>query len=217
MAKTTAPLLSFGADGQLAKTVVYSSWKGIRYSRRYVVPANPRTTKQVVTRSLFKNLNLMWLYAPPELKAPYLANAVGRPYTGLNKFVGFNVDGIDTSTPPTDWSDFRGSPGALGGLPPVSLTLTGGALQITAALAVPAIPDDWAIAQASFILFKDQDPQAPFTGQIVAMTDATAPYSVVFTGLDAATDYVVTAFIVWTRPDGKLAYSTSLTDIESTT
>jgi hypothetical protein len=217
MAKTTAPLLSFGADGQLAKTVVYSSWKGIRYSRRYVVPANPRTTKQTVTRTLFKNLNTMWLYAPAMLKAPYLANAVGRPYTGLNKFVGFNVDGLDTSVPPTDYSFFRGSPGALGGLPPVSLTLTGGALQITAALTPPAVPTDWSISSVSFVLFLDQDPMSPFTGQITGMSDVSSPYSVVFTGLTAATSYVVTAFIVWTRPDGKLAYSTSLTDIESTT
>lgn len=216
MSKVTAPLLSFAADGQVAKSVVYSSWKGIRYARRYVVPANPRTNKQVATRSIFQNLNTMWLYAPPELKAPWLANAVGRPYTGLNKFIGFNLNGLDTSAPPTDWSEFQGSPGALGGLPPVSLLLTGGALQITAALTPPAIPPDWSIQSVTFVAFLDQDPQTPFTGQIVAMSDAVNPYSVVFTGLTAATDYVVTAFIVWERPDGKLAYSTSLTDIEAT-
>lgn len=216
MAKTTAPLLSFGADGSIAKTAVYSSWKGIRYARRYVVPANPRTSKQVVTRNLFKKLNTMWLYAPPELKAPWLANAVGRPYTGLNKFIGFNVDGIDTTTPPTDMEFFRGSPGALGGLPPVSLTLTPAALAMGAAMAVPSIPDGWSIVSVDFALFLDQDPGTVFTGQITCMSDASAPYSVSFAGLTAATDYVVTGWIVWERPDGKLAYSTSLTDIGTT-
>lgn len=216
MGKTVAPLLSFGADGQVAKTVVYSSWKGIRYARRYVVPANPRTDKQTATRDLFKKLNTMWLYAPPELQAPWLANAVGRPYTGLNKFIGFNVDGLDTSAPPANMDFFRGSPGANGGLPPVSLVLTPAALAISAALAVPALPTGWTIASATFILFQQQSSQTAFEGQIVAGSDAVAPYTFNFAGLAAATEYVVTAFIVWNKPNGQLAYSTSLTDSATT-
>lgn len=217
MSKITAPLLSFGGAGQVAKSVVYSSWKGIPYARRYTVPANPNTNRQAATRALFKRLNLMWLYLPPDAKAPWIANAVGRKYTGINKFIGFNVDGLDTVTPPTDMSFFRGSAGALGGLPPVSLTLTPGDDQIGAALVAPAIPDDWTIEQAVFMCFLDADPQTPFTGQITVMTDATSPYSVTFTGLANAADYIVSAWFVWNKPDGKLAYSTSLTDQATTT
>jgi len=50
MAKLKAPLLSFGASGQLAKAVVYFPWKGINAVREYVVPANPKSTAQVAQR-----------------------------------------------------------------------------------------------------------------------------------------------------------------------
>ena len=51
MAKLKAPLLSLGASGQLAKTLVFFSWKGINAVREYVVPANPDTTKQQTQRA----------------------------------------------------------------------------------------------------------------------------------------------------------------------
>lgn len=216
MAKTTAPLLSFGAAGQIARTGVYASWKGIPYVRRYVIPANPRTTKQQVTRNIFKTLQQMWLLAPPDLKAPFELNAAGRPYTPNNKFTSSNLRGVDTSTPPTSFDFFVGSPGAKGGLPPLSLTLTPASGQITAAVGSPQIPDDWTITQAVGVCFEDQDPQVDFAGTIQAQTDTSSPYSLVFTGLTAATDYVVSAWLEWTRPDGTTAYSTSLVAVDTT-
>ena len=53
MAKLTGPLLSFGATGQIAKTMVVGTWRGIDYARQYVVPANPRTTAQQANRTRF--------------------------------------------------------------------------------------------------------------------------------------------------------------------
>src|SRR6185295_19057169 len=64
MAKLTAPLLSFEGSGQIARTQVYSTWKGIPYARRYTIPANPRSTSQVQTRSVFSWLNFIWRTAP---------------------------------------------------------------------------------------------------------------------------------------------------------
>lgn len=52
MAKVKAPLLSLGATGQLGKTLVMSTWKGIKTAREYVVPANPRTSLQLIQRAL---------------------------------------------------------------------------------------------------------------------------------------------------------------------
>lgn len=216
MSKTIAPLLSFSAGGQIARTAVYASWKGIPYVRRYVVPANPRTTRQQVTRLIFKNLQYMWLIAPPGLKEPYEANAAGRPYTGNNKFTSMNIKGVDTETPPTSWDFFQGSPGAKGGLPPTGIILTPSSGQISAAVAAPQVPDDWTIAEAQGVAFKDADPQAPFVGPISYQFDATSTYALVFTGLTAATDYVVSAWFKWNRPDGTFAYSTSLTDVATT-
>lgn len=216
MAKTIAPLLSFGAGGQIARTAVYGSWKGIPYVRRYVIPANPKTTRQQVTRLVFKQLQYMFLIAPPGLKAPFEANASGRPYTANNKFTSLNLKGIDTETPPTTWDFFQGSPGAKGGLPPTSLGITPAATTLTAAIGTPQIPDGWSIVQAEGVCFLDGDPQAPFVGAIQFQSDNSAPYSLVFTGLTTATDYIVSAWVKWLRPDGTFAYSTSLTDAATT-
>lgn len=53
MAKLTAPLLSLGASGQIAKTMVAATWKGIPYMRQFVIPANPKTAAQVAQRASF--------------------------------------------------------------------------------------------------------------------------------------------------------------------
>jgi len=51
VAKLKAPLLSLGASGQLAKTLVFFPWKGLNVAREYVVPANPKTALQVTQRA----------------------------------------------------------------------------------------------------------------------------------------------------------------------
>jgi len=53
MAKVKAPFLSLGASGQLAKTLVGTTWKGLKIMREYVVPANPRTADQTTQRNAF--------------------------------------------------------------------------------------------------------------------------------------------------------------------
>jgi hypothetical protein len=216
MSKLIAPLLSFGAGGQLARTAVYASWKGIPYARRYVVPANPRPTKQQVTRNMFKSLNQMWLLMPGIGKEPWLARAQGRPLTGVNAFIQSNIRGVDPAIPPVDWADFIGSAGAKGGLPPASLGITPAATTLTAAVGSPAIPDGWTIEAAQGIAFLDGDPQLPFEGTIQAQEDDSSTYSLVFTGLTTATDYIVSVWLKWNRPDGTFAYSTSLTDQATT-
>ncbi len=212
MSKVIAPLISFGAGGQLGKTAVYSSWKGIPYVRRFVVPANPRTTKQVAVRDLFKALQQMWLVMPAVGKNPFILNAQGQKYTPTNKFTSVNVSGIDTSSPPTDMDTYIGSPGAKGGLPPATLVITPGSGSLSAAVGAPVIPTGWTISQAQGIAFKDFNPADGFSGVISSAFDASSPYALSFTGLAAATVYQVSVWFEWTRPDGSLAYGTSLTD-----
>src|SRR3989304_2004372 len=50
MAKLNAPLMSFSASGQIAKALVFSTWKGLNIARQFVVPANPKTTPQTTQR-----------------------------------------------------------------------------------------------------------------------------------------------------------------------
>ncbi len=53
MAKVTGPLFSISASGQIAKTLVYMSWKGIADVRKYVIPSNPDTEDQQTQRGYF--------------------------------------------------------------------------------------------------------------------------------------------------------------------
>src|SRR3989304_1243517 len=52
MAKLKAPLLSFGASGKLADTLVYFPWKGLAVVRSYVIPANPNSAGQQTQRGI---------------------------------------------------------------------------------------------------------------------------------------------------------------------
>lgn len=53
MAKVNAPLFSFNAAGQLAKSLVYFGWKGLDVVRSYVIPSNPKSAGQVTQRGYF--------------------------------------------------------------------------------------------------------------------------------------------------------------------
>jgi len=54
MAITKAPLFGLDASGALAKSIVFSKWRGRTYVRRHTVPANPRSGLQVGIRSVMK-------------------------------------------------------------------------------------------------------------------------------------------------------------------
>lgn len=60
MAKLTAPLFSLKAAGQLGKTLVYMSWKGIEDVRSYVIPANPNTAGQQAQRGYITDAVSAW-------------------------------------------------------------------------------------------------------------------------------------------------------------
>lgn len=212
MAKTTAPLLSFGATGQLAETMVYATWKGVPYVRRYVKPANPNTLAQQATRLLFAQLREMWKVAPSEVLATWNSFAQGRPFTGMNKFVGENIR-VLRSQP--DFADFIGSPGSRGGPSPISVTSTtgSGSGEIDVAIVTPTPPNGWTLTKAVATAFKDQTPGGIFQDVYHQQVATVAPWAPDLTGLDAGEDYCVSVWLVWTKPDGTLAYSVSVTDI----
>jgi len=207
MGKTTAPLLSFGASGQVAKTVVYSKWKGRAYARRHVVPANPQTSEQSLTRDAFTFLSAVWKVAPALFTAPWTLYAKGKVLTDRNALVKFNLPVLRGET---DLANFVFSPGALGGLPPTAAVATPGAGQLSVAVTEPTVlPTDWTIASAIVAVIADQDPQTGLLYEVSAGEDVSSPYTVVITGLDAVL-YRVGAWLKWTRPDGSTAYSPSI-------
>lgn len=50
MPRLTGPLFSLDARQTLAKTIVYSAWKGLNYARLRVIPYNPKSPAQMGVR-----------------------------------------------------------------------------------------------------------------------------------------------------------------------
>lgn len=209
MSKATAPLLSFGASGQLGSTLVYGKWKGISYARRYVVPANPQSAEQTITRNCFAFLQSVYKVAPTDVVAPWTAYVKGKPLTERNAFTKFNLPGLRDQP---DLTAMTLSPGALGGLPPLSLSAASGVGEAVCTITAPTtLPTGWTINKAVAAAIADQDPDTGVLFDIVAGSDASAAYEVTLTGLDAVL-YQVRAWLVWNRPDGTLAYSPDVSD-----
>lgn len=205
MAKTRAPLLAFGASGQIGKTQVYASWRGIPYARQLVRPANPNTAGQQKTRTAFAFLNSVFKLAAADALAPWDANAAGRPYTGRNKFLSENTSGLRTAT---NLQALVGSPGANGGLAAGAVSATGGSGTIAVTMTAPGLPTDWTIANSVAWAIVDGDPQDDASPITYVASDDETPYAPAFSDLTAG-DYVVMCWFVYTKPDGSTAYGPS--------
>jgi hypothetical protein len=209
MSKTIAPLLSFDAGGQVGKTVVYSKWRGVKYARRYTIPANPRTVAQQSNRLAFAVLREMFKLLPAGGRAPWTAFATGRAFTDMNAFVGENRRAINTQA---DMSDFIGSPGARGGLPAGGFSADTGAAagEIDVTFVAPEVPVDWTLTGYAVLAFVNAAPQDRFPGPFAYAAIASPTLDDTLSGLTAGEEYVVSGWTIWTKPDGKTAYGPSL-------
>lgn len=207
MAKTTAPLLSFDARGAIAKTQVYSNWRGVPYVRRYVIPGNPKTTAQVLTRDIFRNLDLRWKQGGTLVRSPWDRFAVGQKFVGRNSYIGKN---LAATRGEVDMAAYIGSPGAKGGLPPTTLVVTPGVAELVCTVTEPALPTGWTIQAAVCSCLEDQLPEATVADIIVAAEDIATPFSITLAGLDTVL-YQVQAWLRWLKPDNTVAYGASIT------
>lgn len=216
MAKTTAPALSFGAAGAIAKTMVYSRWRGVQYVRRHVIPANPRTAAQQVVRKTFAFLREVFKLGGSSLLDPWNAFAQGRPFTGMNKFVGENVRVLNGQP---DITNIIISPGAKGGLPPVGITVTSPvATKAHVVIDMPVLPSGWALAGSVGIALLQQDPTDFFAGGINEGVGVGPAYDTFdIEDLETGEDYVVGVYLKETKADGTFAYSVSLSDVVTIT
>lgn len=212
MAKVTAPLLSFDASGQIGKSMVVASTRGVKYARQYVIPANPQTTAQQANRTRFAFLREMYKRAPADVLAPWNAYAQGRKFYGFNAFVGENNRLLRGQS---DLQNMEMSPGARGGIPPVSVTATTGssAGEVDVEVIGPStLPVGWSITEYGAAAVHDVDPVSIFDGVIVADVDAGPDPTITLTGLGAAENCVAFGWIVYEKPDGSAAYSVSVAD-----
>lgn len=214
MSKTTGPLMSFDASGQIAQTLVYSEWRGVKYVRRHVIPSNPQTTDQTETRDTFKWLNTLWTFFPSDITTAWNAFAKGRPLTGRNALVKENLSVLRSKA---DLADFVFSPSVASGPIADAVAITPGSEQLTVAVTAPTLPTGWSIDHAVAAAVRDQDPQDGTLWEVTADTDASDPYSIVLTGLTASELYRVGAWFRYTKPDGSKAYGRALMDSDTPT
>ncbi len=213
MAIPTGPLLSFGASGSIAKTVVFSKWKGRPYVRRHVIPANPKTAAQDLTRNAFTFSSNMWKASPTLLRAPFERFATGQVLTGRNAFIGKNTQIL---RPEVDVLLWVGSPGAKGGLAFNSVGLTPTSQGFDVTNTVPATPTGWSFQAGVAAALESQDPQSGTDYLISAAEDLVEGDPVQLTGLLALTEYTVAAWIRWVKPDGSIAYGAAINATDTT-
>lgn len=222
MAKVKAPLISLGAGGQIGKSIVFAKWRGVPYARQHVVPGNPRTTAQTLTRDTFKFADDQFKRTLALGQAPWEASARGKPFTARNRFISRYVSKLRGEA---DFTLYEACPGVNGGLPLIGITaVAGGASgEIDMTATVPPVPVDWVHDAVTFIAFLDRDPATQMTDfeteeEVLAAAWSVGPprvASVTFTGLTAGADYCVGAFLQSTRADGVVAYGISSVEIQA--
>ena len=74
-------------SGQAGKAGVFAKWKGRQYRRKYVIPANPKTTMQMVVRGYFTNAVAAWHTYHSIQRLVYSYLATGLVMSGFNLLV----------------------------------------------------------------------------------------------------------------------------------
>ena len=144
MARTVGPLMSLEASGQVAKTIVFSKWKGRPYVRQLVTPSNPNSVLQVSTRAMMKFLSQRWgIDLAPGDQSSWATLAKAANVSPFNEYVR---DGLKR------WTQFTGpswaSPATGGGVDSTYTSLpaaTGGVGQISLAWTINALQDGWGL------------------------------------------------------------------------
>lgn len=188
MAAVTAPLLSFGASGQVAKSQVYSSWKGRPYVRRYVVPSNPQSTDQTTTRDTFSWLNDVWKVSPQDFRTAWTAAAKGKVLTDRNLWIQKNLPIL---RPLATLVGIVLSPGAKGGLVGDVVITPGNDLVTVAGTPPDPLPPGWTVTRFIAAAIRAQDSHGGSFFDVTVGTDSTDPYSVVLGSLASAQHYLV--------------------------
>lgn len=220
MAKITAPILSLRGSGQIGKSIVFASWRGVPYARQLVVPRNPQTTGQTTTRNTFGAMQNLWKRLGAIARAPWTAFATGKPFTNRNAFGGQNLAAMRGQV---DRTDYIASPGANGGVAPTAVTGTGGASsgEIDVTVTSPPTPTGWTLVSAQVFAMQDGDPADQVPAPI-AEAENTSPTEdgdtvVTVSGLEANTLHVIAGWLEWTKPDGSTAYGAAIANTATST
>jgi len=207
MAKVTGPLLSMRATGSIGKTNVFASWRGIPYVRSYIVPANPNTAGQQLTRGTFTWLNDLFRRLGVVSLAPWASYSSGRPFTDRNGFIKQNLPNLRGAA---SCGNYLASPGSLGGPAIASMVTGAGAVagDVTATITTGALPTGWVLLALAAFAIVDQTPEAPLSPDFEEGTNAGPSGTIITLNMAAAaTPYRVCGWATYTRDDGRVAFA----------
>lgn len=87
MARVNGPLLSFGASGALAKTLVYTSYRSAKVVKTLGQPVNANSTAQQVTRGAFTFASSLWNYVGDDMRQQWEIKAKSERQQARNAFL----------------------------------------------------------------------------------------------------------------------------------
>jgi hypothetical protein len=90
MAVLKAPMLSLDARGSVGKAITFSKWKGRKYVRTLVKPANPRSGLQVGQRSGVRFQSQQWKNLSAVIQGHWKTLYPTKKITPLNSMVKLN-------------------------------------------------------------------------------------------------------------------------------
>jgi hypothetical protein len=142
MARTTAPLFSLDASGTIAKSLVFSKWRGRQYVRRHAIPKNPQSPAQVGIRTALKFLTQSFKTNIDDITDAFTEIAANANVSILNAYVQYNMrrwrmgHGLTVTYPATDPTVTE----------TITQTLTGGQRNVLVSVTPSAAPNGWGIA-----------------------------------------------------------------------
>lgn len=140
MALTTAPLMSLDASGSVAKTIVFSKWKGRNYVRQHVTPSNPRTPSQYAQRAMMAFLSKAWNDLSAGDKATWQSLASISKVSTFNAFVKYNLQLWTQGQTPTQVAP----PALANSINAATIFgVTGGVRQLTIEFSSSSVANNW--------------------------------------------------------------------------
>jgi len=142
MAILNGPLMSLDASGSVAGALTFSKWKGRNYVRQLVVPANPKTVKQVSVRAMMKFLSQGWAAVGATPKATWNAPAAADSVSAFNAFIQRNLKRWASYLSPTQTYPAPNT-GTVGTL--AAQSIIAGVRQLTVQVSLTAVNTNWGL------------------------------------------------------------------------
>lgn len=191
MAKVTLPLISVDASGSLGKSIVFGNWRGVRYARQHVTPAQPRTNAQVAQRNLLRWVVRAWQYLPAVGQNGWIEAARNTSLTGYNLFSKRNLQLLNGETA---ISNVVVSPGQSGATNVESLSASYAAGEISWSATLGSTIPGTQVVAVHVIAFVQQNPYGDFVPPVRVSSDSTSPYAGAVTVDAAEQAWVLAAF-----------------------